>query len=787
MKKIYKYTISFLCFTFLIIASNSAIGQTETRVNDLLEFAKKRKAELKLKRDAAKELAKLKGLILRSEDADGGIIDLQYLKNGIPQYFKTDNLGAAQTTRADKLWGAPYNVNGSTYSKLGEWDGGAVRLSHQEFGGRVTQMDTATVISNHSTHVAGTLIASGVDANAKGMAYAGTLKAWEWTDDEAEMATAAAGGLEISNHSYGFVRGWVQLTDYGAGLGNYWFGDKDVSATEDFWFGFYDEETRTIDQVAYDAPNYLIIKSAGNDRGEGPLLPGILTSYWWDNVADDWVAIPGGTTLPENDGGTSGYDCVGVKGVAKNILTVGAVEEVANYTGAGDVVMSSFSGWGPADDGRIKPDVVAKGVSVYSSEGDSDNDYASYDGTSMASPNTAGTLALLQELYQSTHSSQIMKSATLKALVIHTADEAGSADGPDYQFGWGLVNGERAAQVINDDVSLYNTIDELMVSNSNSTYTRNVSVDGSEPLVVTIVWTDEPGTALPYSLDPSTSSLVNDLDLKVTKGGSTYYPWKLDGSNPTAAATNNSQNHVDNVEKVEIASPAAGTYTIEVSITGSLAKTNGTNGGGQQAFALIVSGDNTPLPVELTSLSAHTVDGSVVSVEWETATELNNYGFDVERKNVSENNDVVSKWEKIGFVEGHGNSNSPKYYNYTDNTLSGGNKFMYRLKQIDLDGTFEYSDEIEVEVLPNEYVLEQNFPNPFNPTTSINFSLPKISKAKLVIYDLLGREVATLVNSELPAGLHTVNFDASDLGSGVYIYSLKTEDFSQIKRMLLVK
>jgi len=578
-----KYYTFFICFS-LILSSSSLFSQTKTNVNELIEFAKQRKAELKIKRDAAKELANLKGLIVRREDENGGIIDLQYLKNGIPQYYRTNNLGAAKTTRADKLWIAPFNVNGSGYSKLGEWDGGAVRTSHQEFGGRVTQMDTATVISNHSTHVAGTLIASGVDADAKGMAFAGTLKAWEWTDDEAEMATAAAGGLEISNHSYGFIRGWVQLADYGAGTGNYWFGDNEVSATEDFWFGFYDEETKSIDQVAYDAPNYLIIKSAGNDRGEGPFLPGIVPSYWWDSTTDDWVSIPG--TLPENDGGTSGYDCVGVKGIAKNILTVGAVEEVANYTGPGDVVMSSFSGWGPADDGRIKPDVVAKGVGVYSSEGDSDDDYATYDGTSMASPNTAGTLALLQELYQSTHNSEIMKSSTLKALVIHSTDEAGNADGPDYMFGWGLINGERAAEIIQEDISTINTIDEQVLING-SKHTRYVHVDGTEPLVVTIVWTDIPGTPVTESLDPSNSMLVHDLDLKITNNGTAFYPWKLDKDNPSNAATNTTSNHIDNVEKIEIQNPSAGTYVVEVSHTGSLSS--------DQAFSIVISGDTTPL------------------------------------------------------------------------------------------------------------------------------------------------------------------------------------------------
>ncbi len=782
MKKNYNIITLFLLIFFIF--SFSLLAQTETNVEKLIEFSQQRKAELKAKRAAAYELATLKNLVTRNED-EHGIIELQYLKNGVPQYFQTYNAGAAKTTRADKLWSAPFNITGSGYSQLGEWDGGGVLVGHQEFGGRVTQMDSPSGLSDHSTHVAGTMIAAGVDPNAKGMAFQANLKAWEWTDDEVEMAAAAADGLEISNHSYGFVRGWRPLTNAGAGVGDYWYGDKDISQVEDIWFGFYDEETKDIDQIAYDAPNYLICKAAGNDRGEAPY--GFGGKYWWDSSVGtdgDWVAIPSGSEPPA-DGAPDGYDCIGIKGVAKNILTVGAVEEVANYTVPGDVNIASFSGCGPTDDGRIKPDVVGKGVSVYSASSSGTTEYATLSGTSMATPNVAGTLALLQDYYQSTHSSEIMKSATLKALVIHTADECGAEDGPDYRFGWGLVNAEKAAQLIDKDVTQNNTIDELMVSNSNTTYTRNVSVDGSEPLVVTIVWTDEPGTPVAYSLDPTDPMLVNDLDLKVTQGSTTYYPWKLDGSNPSAAATNNGPNHVDNVEKVEINSPSAGTYTIEVSITGTLAKSNGN---GEQAFALIVSGDNTPLPVELTSLTAKTSDDGAVTLNWETATEVNNYGFEIQRRNVTDKlNKANSKWNEIAFVQGHGNSNSPKHYSYSDNNISGGNKFVYRLKQIDIDGTFEYSDEIEVNIIPNEYVLEQNYPNPFNPTTNIKFALPEVSQVQVVVYDLLGKEVATLVNENLDAGLHSVSFDASELTSGVYIYTLKANNFTQVKRMMLLK
>lgn len=585
VQKIYlnKFIVSGILISFLF--SLTVLGQTKTNKARLLDFAKRKSIEYQNNRKAVEKILKKHGYQFRIENEKGKILEVQKLINGIPQYYSTENIDAAKTTRTDKLWTSPFNETGSGYNKLGEWDGGGVLLSHQEFGGRVTQEDSPpSGTSEHSTHVAGTMIAAGIDPNAKGMAYEGLLKAWEWTDDEAEMATAAANGLEISNHSYGFIRGWY--TAFGdKGLGNYWYGDKNISTVEDYAFGFYDTGTKDIDQIAYDAPYYLIVKSAGNDRGEAPF--GGLANYWWDDTASDWVTIPAGTT-PGNDGGTSGYDCIGTKGIAKNILTIGAVKDVANYTGPSDVVMTSFSSWGPADDGRIKPDIVANGDGLYSCSDAGNDQYTTMSGTSMSSPNTSGTLALLQDYYQKKHSFQPMRAATLKALVIHTADEAGSSDGPDYGFGWGLLNAEKAAQVIDRDVTSNNSIDELVLSNG-TTYTRDVTIDGSESLVVTIVWTDVPGTPVAASLDPNDPMLVNDLDLKITKGSTTYYPWKLDSSNPSAAATNVGPNHVDNVEKVEIAEPVAGTYTVEVSHSGTLVS--------DQAFSIIVSGDTTSLGV----------------------------------------------------------------------------------------------------------------------------------------------------------------------------------------------
>lgn len=186
----------------------------------------------------------------------------------------------------------------------------------------------------------------------------------------------------------------------------------------------------------------------------------------------------------------------------------------------------------------------------------------------------------------------------------------------------------------------------------------------------------------------------------------------------------------------------------------------------------------TALPVELSSFSAQTVEQGV-QLKWTTATELNNYGFDIERRN------EISDWEKIGFVQGIGNSSTTKEYSFTDKT---GGQYFYRLKQIDLDGKFKYSDEVEVSSgLPQEFLLSQNYPNPFNPTTTITYQIPAKSNVVLKVYDVLGSEVSTLVNREQAAGKYDVKFNGSALSSGIYFYSIQAGDFFSVRKLMLVK
>ena len=201
------------------------------------------------------------------------------------------------------------------------------------------------------------------------------------------------------------------------------------------------------------------------------------------------------------------------------------------------------------------------------------------------------------------------------------------------------------------------------------------------------------------------------------------------------------------------------------------------------------SGDGTkcngPLPVELSSFTA-TISGGAVRLSWKTETEVNNFGFEIER-HVGSLQSSYSKFEKIGFVNGNGNSNSPKEYYFTDESPTGGKKLSYRLKQIDNDGSFEYSDVVEVEVVPYQYELNQNYPNPFNPSTTIRFSLPVQTHLKINIYNMLGELVKTLSEGIYEAGYYSVSFDAAELSSGTYIYRIESETFTQTKKMVLLR
>lgn len=481
----------------------------------------------------ALRLAAINGWKETIEQPNGGVaILVGVFSDGTPKYYQTHNRGAGQTTRADRVHtngGAELNLNGENMIG-GVWDGGRTRATHLLLENRVTQIDNPSSLSSHATHVAGTMIGTGsvMGGIAKGMAPEAELLAYDFLNDESEMTAAAATGLLVSNHSYGLRIDNLPL-----------------------WrIGYYDDNARNLDNIAYNAPYYLPVCSAGNDRRSG------------QNPSD------------------GGYDYLTDKSVSKNSIIAAAVYQVTNYTGPSSVVMSSFSSWGPTDDGRIKPDISGKGVNTYSSTANTNSSYDNYNGTSMASPSIAGSLLLLQQHYNDIHGF-FMLSSTLRGLALHTADEAGSAPGPDYRFGWGLLNIEKAAEVISNNGNESIIIEEELAQGD--VYTLSVQANGIDDLVASIAWTDPAGRSPQAGInDLDTPMLVNDLDLRVSDdGGVTFYPWKLNPAIPNAAAING-DNTVDNIEKIEIAN-ASGEYIIRVSHKNEL-----TNDA--QAFSLIVTG-----------------------------------------------------------------------------------------------------------------------------------------------------------------------------------------------------
>lgn len=541
-------------------------------------------------KDLALQMAKQRNWAVQQVQEDGSLASLEGIDAlGFPVYYITqNNTRAAATISTNQLWAGGstgLNLSGSSAvlsGKLGVWDGGAVRATHQELTGRIVQRDNVTAISDHATHVSGTMIGSGANALAKGMSFGAlNLQAWDFSNDGAEMV-AAASELLISNHSYGTIAGWRYNTSRAGTTANpywEWWGNPSISTTEDANFGYYNDRAREWDQIAYNAPYYLIVKSAGNNRNDNG--PAVGQPYWKFDANSNWVLV---TARPAGINNNNSYDIISTTGNAKNILTVGAVEPIANgYRTKEDVKISAFSSWGPTDDGRIKPDVVGNGVGLLSSIGTADNTYASYNGTSMSAPNVSGSLNLLQEYYHKLNGN-FMRAATLKGLAIHTADEAGSSPGPDYVYGWGLVNMEKAANLLTNKDKNHQLAEKTL--GQGETYTFNVTASGKGPLMITISWTDVEGEALPINpsvLNNRAPRLVNDLDLRISKGLSMYSPWVMDPANPTNPA-GFGDNTLDNVEQVYIANAVPGaSYTVTVSHKGTLTR-------GPQAYSILASG-----------------------------------------------------------------------------------------------------------------------------------------------------------------------------------------------------
>jgi len=609
------------------------------------------------------------------------------LPSGLPVYLGTHNLIAAGTVNVDDIWPGGvtgFDLTGACPSgELAIWDAGIALTTHQELRDRIVVGDGTSGSHAHSTHVAGTMIAAGVNSRARGMSYEANLVSYSWSNDSAEMAFAARGDLLLSNHSYGQFAGWQWglngTSDW------YWFGDTQVSEVEDVGFGFYSESAAEWDAIAHAAPEYLIVKSAGNNRDDYGPGPGG-QHFVWSPDQGDWVRS---TVTRPADGGTDGFDSIAYKGNAKNILTVGAVHDIpGGWTSPADVVISAFTSWGPTDDGRIKPDLVANGVEVFSPVNSSNSAYDSASGTSISAPSACGTLNLLVQHYQTLMGGDTPRASTVKALAIHTANEAGPARGPDYMFGWGLMDARAAAEVIVDHATHGLRLIEYQVA-LGAEHVTHWYHDGEDPLVVTVVWTDPAGPVSAWELDPEEPRLVNDLGVRLIRDsdGTVFHPWTLNPALPQAPAIP-AVNHRDNVEKIDASGATAGFYTVVVDY--------GSGESGNQAFSLVQTG---------------------------------------------------------------------------------------------LETTVSSIDEDEI---PSVSSRLRAAPNPFNPRTTVAFTLDTRSEVDLGVYDARGRRLTTLVKGPMQAGDHSLTWDGHDdqgrrLAAGVYLLRLETAGRVDHLRVSLIK
>lgn len=536
-----------------------AIGFSQS-IPSLLSLKHKKQSDFEIRGARVREFIKTNAVPVAINTLEGQHLLMVDVVDGVPVYIATLNTGAAITTGVNQIQSggaSGLNLEGEGIL-IGVWDEGSVK-DHVELGTRVISKEVDNAV-NHATHVTGTIIAAGVNPDARGMAPKAAVTNWYFNNDLAEMAALAKPdehSLLLSNHSYGTVTGWTKIN----GQWN-WSGNTSISSDEDYRFGFYGDKAAALDELANLAPYYTIVWAAGNDRGE-----------------------PGDGTRPPDCNGGTGYDCIIPESVAKNIISVGAINKVPTYSDPASVVMSSFSSWGPTDDGRIKPDLVGAGVNLFSLSADGENTYSFSSGTSMATPNVTGSLALLQELYGKLHGGKIMEASTLKALAIHTAKEAGTAPGPDYKFGWGVLDVETAAQLLVSEDGTNVIVSKKKLLNG-TTHELVLNPQAGQKIAATIVWNDPVAQPVNPSLDPISLMLVNDLDVKlIAEDGSVKYPWLLDPSVPSAQATKG-DNYRDNVEKLEFNLPEGKPYRLVVSHKGQLFN-------GSQDYSLILKYQST--------------------------------------------------------------------------------------------------------------------------------------------------------------------------------------------------
>lgn len=549
--KNYILLLSILIFTSQLKAQNAIEREQIIASYDMDKVVKSKENTLQY---LSKQKQKIDSLVTKGTPRkiigkNGEIYELMRVgPDGNPIYFSNNNTSAAYSTQTNTLHsdgGLGLNIEGQNM-RVGVWDQQVALAEHQEFdertGSRVTtESSSQNANSSHATHVTGTIIAKGQSPSAKGMAPKATAVSYDWNDDLIEVDLEIANNaLLISNHSYG------------APL--FYNGQTNVQTGQ---IGTYGNEARNWDSRHYTYPFYLQVVSAGNDGEENNADP---TQVGRDQLTGEKVA-------------------------KNNLVIANAVDANIYENGTLYAIINQSSSKGPADDGRIKPDIAGNGTNVYSSiSNESDpsilNGYASYSGTSMSAPNVAGSLLLLQQLHNELTGSY-MKSSTLKGLVCHTAMKPlGTERGPDSIWGWGLLNTKASAELLIDHQTNARVLVRKLAENQSLQY--NFELNQTRDIKITMCWTDPPGTS--QTLNSLTPVLVNDLDITLNDNGNNYYPYKLNyNAEDKLWSLTTGINDVDNVEKIEILNAQPGTYTLTINHKGNLTNNN-------QEFSLFASG-----------------------------------------------------------------------------------------------------------------------------------------------------------------------------------------------------
>ncbi len=444
------------------------------------------------------------------DNASYMLYDIQ--EDGTPLYINTKNRASGELIKANALWSGGSMSVGSGFAGqnmvVGIWDGGQVLSTHELLTGKVEMQANQSANSsggnNHMTHVSGTIVGkdlgntdtSSNQYQARGIAYEATAKNYDWDDDITEMTAFAGQGYLVSNHSYGY--------------------SNDNSIPE-WTFGSYDNTSLAWDTMLNSTPNYLPFVAAGNEQQSS------------------------------GNSAKNGFDLMTGSCAAKNPMVIGAVN--------GDESMSNYSNWGPTDDGRIKPDLVAKGTGINSSYATGDNAYSgngeNSSGTSYATPAAAAAALLLQQYYHH-HNNSYMPAPVLKAVMVAGAKDLGNP-GPDYKFGWGLIDVEKSAQIIKDSkenrksrIIWQTTNPSVGVEHMYHNIISNLKTGDTGKVTATVAFADDPGTeqTAAEGTDPTTSRMVYRFVPLLRINGVTGGFWKLGGMADVNAAavklTNNS-------------------------------------------------------------------------------------------------------------------------------------------------------------------------------------------------------------------------------------------------------